>query len=81
MRTTLTLDHDVSAKLDALRRKRGQSLKDAGNDALRRGRQAMLAADQPRPAFVSKSVDLGPAYLPLDSITEALAAADGESFR
>lgn len=81
MRTTLTLDDDVSAELDALRRKQGLSLKDAVNGALRRGLQAMLEGERPRPAFVTKSVDLGPARLPLDNIAEALAAAEGESFR
>jgi hypothetical protein len=80
MRTTLTLDNDVSAELETLRRKRGLSLKDAVNDALRRGLRAMLEDDQPRPAFATRSVELGPARLPLDNIAEALATAEGESF-
>jgi hypothetical protein len=81
MRTTLTLDEDVSAEREALRRKHGLSLKDAVNDALRRGLRAMVEGEQPRPVFVTKSVDLGPARGPLDNIAEALAAAEGESFR
>ena len=43
MRTTLTLDPDVAAKLRALARERGMSFKDITNSVLRRG----LAADTP----------------------------------
>lgn len=82
MRTTLTLDTDVSIELDALRRKRGLSLKDAVNDALRRGLRAMAEGDdKSRAMFVTRSVDLGLPRLPLDNVAEALAAAEGEGFR
>jgi hypothetical protein len=81
MRTTLTLDADVSVELEAMRRKQGLSLKDAVNDALRRGLRAMAEGDKPGSAFVTKSVDLGLPRLPLDDVAEALAAAEGESFR
>jgi hypothetical protein len=81
MRTTLTLDADVSVELDAMRRKQGLSLKDAVNDALRRGLRAMAEGDKPGSAFVTKSVDLGLPRLPLDDVAEALAAAESESFR
>lgn len=81
MRTTLTLDPDVSVELEALRRRQGLSLKDAVNAAMRRGLLAMAEGDLPRPTFATRSVDLGPPHLPLDDITEALAAAEGESFR
>jgi hypothetical protein len=37
MRTTVTLDPDLVAKLRALTRERGVSFKEALNDALRRG--------------------------------------------
>jgi Ribbon-helix-helix protein, copG family len=37
MRTTVTLDSDVAAKLRALARERGISFKEALNSALRRG--------------------------------------------
>jgi hypothetical protein len=47
-------------------------MKDAVNTALR----GVSENDQPRPAFVTKNADLGPARLPL-----ALAAAEGEGFR
>ena len=81
MRTTLTLDADVSIELEALRQKRGLSLKDAVNDALRRGLRAMPEGDRPRSTFVTKSVDLSLPCLPLDDIAEALVAAEGDSFR
>jgi hypothetical protein len=81
MRTTLTLDPDVSVELDSVRRKQGLSLKDAVNDALRRGLRAMAEGDKPASAFVTKSVDLGLPRLPLDDVAEALATAEGESFR
>lgn len=81
MRTKLTLDPDVNVELEALRRERGLSLKDAVNDALRRGLRAMADGNRPRPAFVTKSVALGVPRLPLEDVAEALAAAEGESFR
>jgi hypothetical protein len=81
MRTTLTLDADVSVELEALRRKLGLSVKDAVNDALRRGLRAMAEGDKPGSTFVTQSVDLGLPRLPLDSVAEALATAEGESFR
>ena len=45
MRTTVTLDPDLAAKLQALARERGASFKEVLNDALRRG----LAGDAERP--------------------------------
>jgi hypothetical protein len=81
MRTTLTLDADVSVELEALRRKQGLSLKDAVNGTLRRGLRALAEGDRHRSTFVTRSVDLGLPRLPLDDIAEALAAAEGESFR
>jgi hypothetical protein len=81
MRTTLTLDPDVSVEIEALRRERGLSLKDAVNEALRRGLRAIAEGDRRGPAFVTRSVDLGVPRLPLDNTAEALAAAEGECFR
>lgn len=81
MRTTLTLDPDVSVGLEALRRERGLSLKDAVNDALRRGLRAMAEGERRGSAFVTISADLGVPRLPLDDVAAALAAAEGENFR
>jgi hypothetical protein len=56
-------------------------LKDAVSQALRRGLRAMVEGNGSGPAFVTKRVDLGLPGLPLDNVAEALAAAEGESFR
>jgi Arc/MetJ family transcription regulator len=80
MRTTLTLDEDVSAELEALRRKQGLSLKDAVNMMLRRGLRVASEGERPKAAFATRSIDLGLSRLPLDNIAEALAVADGEDF-
>lgn len=74
MRTTLTLDEDVAARLERVRRARGQSLKDVINDALRRGLDDLAWRTQQRQRFRTESVDLG--RLPsIDSVSETLAAA------
>ena len=49
MRTTLTLDEDVAAKLRAEARRSGRSFRDVVNDAIRRGlasRQVARAVKQ-----------------------------------
>jgi hypothetical protein len=58
VRTTLTLDDDVAAKLKALTRRTGQSFRDVVNETLRRG----LATAAPRTArapFTVQARDLG----------------------
>jgi hypothetical protein len=76
MRTTLTLDDDVAARLERLRGARGQSLRDIINDALRRGLDDLTRRPQQRDPFRTKSVDLGRLRLPsIDSVSEILAAA------
>jgi hypothetical protein len=47
MRTTVTLDHDVEAKLHAAMRERGVSFKVALNDAVRTGLSAGTPAARP----------------------------------
>ena len=56
MRTTVTLDPDVEAKLKATMRERGVSFKAALNDAVRAGLEAPASA--PRP-FKVKTAPLG----------------------
>ena len=76
MRTTLTFDDDVAARLERLHRARGQSLKDIINDALRRGVDDLTWRPQQRHRFRTESVDLGRLRLPsIDSVSETLAAA------
>jgi predicted transcriptional regulator len=82
MRTTLTLDDDVAARLERLRRARDESLKDIINDALRRGLDDLTRRPQQREPFRTESADLGRLRLPsIDNISDTLAAVDGEAFK
>ena len=82
MRTTLTLDDDVAAIVERLRKARDANLKDIINEALREGLKRM---DEPRrkPArFITHAVDLGPCQLPnVDNVAETLAVVESEPFR
>ena len=82
VRTTLTLDPDVAALAERMRRARGQSLKAIVNEALRNGLRAMAAPSVAPAPYRTPAVDLGRCRLgSLDDIAEVLAAADGEGFR
>jgi len=78
MRTTLTLDSDVAAKLKAEIRRTGKSFKQSVNDLLR------MALNRPRkpsgtPAFKVRARDLGRlrSGLSLDNVGELLEQAEG----
>jgi len=82
MRTTLTIDDDVAAQLEGLRRKRDASLKDIINEALRRGLRDMAAPAKPRKPFRTKSVDAGEMLLPdIDNVAEVLALVEGDAYK
>jgi Ribbon-helix-helix protein, copG family len=82
MRTTLTLDDDVAAKIEGLRKARKQSLKDLVNDALREGLKQLAAPKGRRAPFRTEEVDLGRCLLGnVDNVAEVLAVAEGDSFR
>jgi hypothetical protein len=83
MRTTLTLDDDVSMELERLRRERNEKLRTIVNEALRAG---LLALRQRRPTggqrYRTEPISLGPPRLPnLDNIAEVLAIAEGDDRR
>jgi hypothetical protein len=78
VRTTLTLDDDVAAALERLRRTRDANFKDIVNEALRRGLKDMTGRPRPRERFQTRSVDLGRALITLDNVSEAIAIAEGE---
>ena len=82
MRTTLTLDDDIAALLQRLRERRKASLKTVVNEALRAGLKQIQAPSRPQHRHRTTVVSLG-ACLPenLDGVTEALAIAEGETFR
>ena len=82
MRTTLTLDEDVAAKLKAEMRRSGSSWRDTVNDVLRHG----LAVRRKRPAaepFKVRARDLGELRpgLSLDNIGDLLEQAEGPQHR
>jgi len=82
MRTTLTLDDDVAAALERLRKARHMKLKELINDVLRRGLKDLSTPPKPRESFRTRSVALGRARLSnVDNIGETLAIAEGEPFK
>jgi hypothetical protein len=82
MRTTLTLDDDVAATLERLRKARHAKLRDLVNDALRRGLRDMNARPKRSEPFRTTSVDLGRLRISgIDNIAEVLATTEGEPFK
>jgi ribbon-helix-helix CopG family protein len=81
MRTTLTIEDDIAAQLERLRRKDDASLKDLINEALRRGLQTMDARPKKKKPFKTRAFDLGEPLINLDNIAEALAYLEGEGFK
>ncbi len=82
MRTTLTLDDDIAAMLERVRKARHLGLKEAVNEALRRGLAAMAAPDAPRKPFRTRTVSLGKCLVPsLDNIEEVLSFAEGDDHK
>jgi Arc/MetJ family transcription regulator len=82
MRTTLTIDDDVAAELERLRRARETSLKDLVNDALRRGLREMAAPAKKRKPFRTRTFDGGRLLVAsIDNIAELLAEVEGEWYR
>jgi ribbon-helix-helix CopG family protein len=82
MRTTLTLDDDVAAILERLRRNRRGGLKQLINEALRQGLKEMGRRRRPREPVRTQTVALGRLRIPsIDNIGEVLAIVEGESFK
>lgn len=82
MRTTLSLDDDVAAALERLRKARKLSLKAAVNETLRRGLAQMSTPPPPRARVRTRAVSLGRCLIGnVDNVSEVLARAEGESFR
>ena len=79
MRTTLTLDDDVAAKLEAEVRRTGRSLKDVVNEAIRTGLLRPQTATPGRAGFVIRSKALGlRAGYSYDNVEELLDHAEGD---
>ena len=79
MRTTLTLDEDVAAKLKAESRRSGQSFKETVNECLRLG---LRARQQPKPAKPFKIRDIGfRSGLDYDCVWELLERLKGPQYK
>jgi hypothetical protein len=82
MRTTLTLDDDVAASLERVRRRKNLSLKQLINEALRRGLDDMGKPPRRVEPVRTKAVALGHVRVAsIDNIAEALAVVEGENFK
>jgi len=82
MRTTLTIDDDVASVLERLRATRKASLKQLVNEALRAGLREMQTPRRPRGTFRTRSVSVGRLRIgSIDQVGEALAIAEGETYR
>lgn len=82
MRTTLTLEKDVAARLGQVAKKRRQPFKVVVNDVLRAGLGTLDRPSPPHRAFRTTGFDLGPSLVgSLDDVEEVLARAEGERHR
>lgn len=82
MRTTLTLDDDVAAKLKTESQRAGRPFRDVVNETLRRGLESRRATAQRRP-FKVTARDLGNLKpgLSLDNIAELIEHVEGSLHR
>jgi hypothetical protein len=82
MRTTLTLDDDVAAKLKAESRRAGRPFRDVVNETLRRGLAQKRIATATRP-FTITARDLGQLKpgLSLDNVAELIEQVEGALHR
>ena len=81
MRTTLTLEDDVAAKLKAAMQARGGSFKEAVNHFLRLGLNAHVES-KPMQPFVVHARDLNPRPgFDFDNIAELVTQAEGPRHR
>ena len=81
MRTTLTIDNDVAARLEQLRKATGESLKAVVNSALRVGVQQLSQPAAARQRYVQPEASAGGCKISLVSVSEALAIAEGEAHK
>ncbi len=82
MRTTLTLDDDVAAKLKTESQRAGRPFREIVNDTLRRGLESRRATAERR-AFKVPARDLGNLKpgLSLDNIAEIIEHLEGSLHR
>ena len=76
------MDKDVAAQINRLRKEREASLKKVINDVLRVGLQETETSDRKRKPYRTKGISIGRCLSgSIDDVSEALAVAEGESFR
>lgn len=82
MRTTLTLDEDVAAKLQSESRRTGRTFREVVNETLRRG-LAQRSSGPPAAPFHVVTRDLGELQpgLTLDNVSELLEQVEGPAHR
>lgn len=76
VRTTVTLDDDVAAAIDRIRRERSIGLSDAVNELIRAG----LLVKQPRRTFRQRSRAIG-LRVDVTNVAEALELLEGPDHR
>lgn len=82
MRTTLTLDEDVAAAVERIRRQADQSFKEVINSLLRVAITERKVQEAPRETYRTASHPSGRCLVgSLDDVATALAAAEGEDHR
>jgi hypothetical protein len=81
MRTTLSIDDDIAARLERLRRKGDASFKELINDALRRGLEQIDAPPKKAKPHRTHSSKMGKPLINLDNIAEAIAYAEGDGHK
>jgi len=79
MRTTITLDDDIAAALERLRKDRNVGFNELVNDVLLRGLDDLPPRREP---FRTRSVALGQARVSnVSNVTEAITRAEGDDFK
>ena len=81
MRTTLTLDDDVAAKVKSEARRSGKSFKDVVNEALRRGLTDRRSVRAQKVTIRARDLGKLRPGLSLDSIGELLEQVEGPLHR
>jgi len=77
MRTTVTLEKDVAAAVDRLRREEGIGVSEAVNRIARAG----LIAKPTRTPFRQRAAKMGPFEIDVSNVAEALEVVEGPSHR
>jgi hypothetical protein len=80
MRTTLSLDDDVTALLKRMQKERDLGLKEIVNEALRRGLR-QIETPKVREPFKVHAFEVGKPLHPIESLADALAFAEGEDHK